>query len=174
MAASFSPNKDYDLFFRVARIVTEQRQDVTFIGIGGYDKADIYQRLVRLSETHPRIIFHARSDEVEALMNVATLGLLFSTNGEGVSNSLLEFMCLAKPVIATDAGGNSEVIRHNINGYLVTDQSDAEIAQIVVDLLDDPAKCKAFGESGRSITEALFSLDRMGKSFEKVYCEMLN
>src|SRR5688572_22728633 len=58
MLASFSPAKDYHLFLKVARMVTGLREDISFIGVGGYDGNDLeYQRMCKLSEAYPRIIF---------------------------------------------------------------------------------------------------------------------
>ena len=51
-------------------------------------------------------------------MNNSDIGILPS-NEEGFSNSILEYMAKKLPVIATDVGGNSEVIKHGYNGYIV-------------------------------------------------------
>ena len=81
-------------------------------------------------------------------------------------------MSLAKPVIANDAGGTKEIVQNNVNGYLVTNQTDNEIKGLITELIDDPEKCAAFGSAGRKIIEGSFSLDKMGKAFEKTYEEV--
>ena len=42
---------------------------------------------------------------------------LLASNEEGLSNSILEYMAKRLPVIATDVGGNSEVVKHGYNVY---------------------------------------------------------
>src|SRR5699024_5560529 len=114
MAASFSNNKDYDTFYKIAKAITSKREDVTFIGVGGYGKDEsTYRHLLQLTTNNKRILFPGRITDVEALVNACTVGVLFSNkkvHGEGISNSILEYMCLAKPVLANDAGGTNEIV----------------------------------------------------------------
>jgi glycosyltransferase involved in cell wall biosynthesis len=177
MAASFTNNKDYDTFYKVAKAITSKREDVTFIGVGGYGKDDsTYRNLLQLSANTKRILFPGRITDVEALVNACTVGVLFSNkkvHGEGISNSILEYMCLAKPVLANDAGGTNEIVYNNENGYLVADQSPEEISQLLLSLLDNEEKCQLFGMQSRRIAEQVFSLEKMGQAFEEVYMESL-
>lgn len=175
MAASFTNNKDYYRFYRVAKIVTQQRNDVTFIGVGGFDKDErIYKDMVDFSSKNPQILFPGRISDVESLINACDVGVLFSNtkiHGEGISNSVMEYMALSKPVIANDAGGTKEILYHNANGYLITNQTDEEIAALIEFLVDSPEKRLQFGRAGKRIIEEHFSLETMGKEFEKVYKE---
>ncbi|WP_246538884.1 glycosyltransferase family 4 protein [Litoribacter ruber] len=178
MVASISPNKDYDRFVRVAEKVTALRNDVTFIGIGGYcDGDEKYKELVDLTESRPRIVFSGVIDEVEALVNACDIGILFSNkevHGEGISNSIMEYMSLAKPVIANNAGGTSEILRDKVSGFLVDEESDDELAAMVLELIDNQEKREGFGQKGREIIENVFSLEKMGESFEKAYMQALS
>jgi glycosyltransferase involved in cell wall biosynthesis len=173
MVATFSDNKDYPLFFRIAEQVTSKRDDITFIAVGNNCEDDSIHRRIDQWFTHnPRIILTGRIADVEALVNSCNIGVLFSNtavHGEGISNSIIEYMGLARPVIANDAGGTKEVVQHNVNGYLVTGQSECEIAGMILSLIDNPEKSAAFGKAGRQIIEESFSLDRMGKAFEDTY-----
>lgn len=176
MSASFSPNKDFGMFLRIAESITQVRDDITFIGVGGHDNSAEYKRLVALSAHNPKILFPGRINDVEALINACTIGVLFSNtskHGEGISNSVMEYMSLAKPVIANDAGGTREIVHHKENGYLITDQSEQEIADLVLDLIDNKKKRQAFGERSRKIVDEVFSLEKMGELFEQTYKEAL-
>lgn len=174
MVAAFTYSKDYGLFYRVADKVTRLRDDISFIGVGGYreDESE-YRRLLELSSQNPKILFTGLIKDVEALVNACTIGVLFSTNGEGISNSIMEYMALGKPVIANDAGGMRELVRHNVNGYLITKETEEEIAALIIELIDDQEKNALFGRTGKKIIEESFSLDRMGKAFERVYNEVM-
>jgi glycosyltransferase involved in cell wall biosynthesis len=172
MAASFTDNKDYDTFFNVAEHITRLRDDITFIGVGRYDQDNPkYERILRLSNNNPRIIFPGRINDVEALVNACDIGVLFSQDihGEGLSNSILEYMALGKPVIANDSGGTKEIVHHNKNGYLITNQTVEEIADLILSLVIDTEKYRAFGAASRNIIKETFALETMGFSFEQVY-----
>ena len=174
MSASFTDHKNYDLFYNIARYVTSKRADITFIGVGGYGKsAAIYQRMLSLSADNPNILFPGRINEVEALVNACTIGVLFSLHGEGISNSILEYMALGKPVVANDNGGTSELVNTNENGFLVTNESAEEIGEIIINLIDDAGKRERYGEVNRRIIEESFQLEKMGPEFENVYMTAL-
>jgi Glycosyltransferase len=178
MVASFTKNKDYNLFFKIAEQVTSKRDDITFIAAGdSCDDGSVVRRLDDMLSHNGRIVLTGRIADVEALVNSCTIGVLFSNtavHGEGISNSILEYMCLRRPVIANDAGGTREIVHHNVNGYLVTSQSDTEISGMILSLIDNPEKCRAFGQAGRKIIEEQFALDKMGRAFEETYKQVLN
>lgn len=173
MVASFTQRKDYDLFYRVAKRITNTRSDITFIGAGeACGDGTEYNRISGMAMGNPLILFPGKITDVEALLNACTIGVLF-TKGEGISNSILETMALAKPVIANDAGGTKEFVRHNENGYLIGNQTEEEIAVMISKLIDDKNKCEQFGRKNRILIEEWFSIDRMGKAFEQVYRESI-
>ncbi|HTM92090.1 MAG TPA: glycosyltransferase family 4 protein [Flavisolibacter sp.] len=172
MTASFSPTKDYNLFLKVAQWVTSVRDDIGFIGVGGCEQDESeYKKMVNNSS--PRILFPGKIHDVEALVNACTIGVLFSTDGEGISNSILEYMALGKPVIANDAGGNRELIRHQHNGYLISNQNVEQISELIIGLIDDQQKCQSFGAINQKKVQDYFSLEVMGKAFEEIYYKTL-
>ena len=169
MVASFTENKDFDLFLKIAQHVTLLRNDITFIGAGGPGDVEEFQRIKSLAKDNSRILFPGLINNVEALVNACDVGVLFSPYGEGISNSILEYMALGKPVIANDSGGTRELVRHNENGYLVTTESAREIAAMIIELIDKLEKLLAFGNKGKEIVNEFFTLDKMGKAFEDIY-----
>lgn len=176
MTASFTMYKNNDLFFKVAEIVTGHRNDTTFINIGGWGNEDPakFNRLVFLSGNNPKILIPGRISDVEAFANACDIGVLFSPNGEGISNAILEYMALGKPVIANDTGGTKEIVKHGVNGYLITHETPEEIAGIINELLNDKEKRLKMGEAGRKLIHEYFTIDRMGKEFENVYQDIIS
>lgn len=178
MVASFTPNKDYALFSKVAHLVTKERSDITFIGVGGYlDNDHLFQKLKAETKGNKQILFLERTSNVEALINACSIGVLFSNkavHGEGISNAIMEYMALSKPVIANDAGGTSEILIDNRTGFLVKDETPEQISKMLMDLMDDENKRKRFGNEGREAIEKYFTIDKMGLQFEKVYQEAVH
>lgn len=177
MVASFSPNKDYDYFYRIATLVTEINPDVTFIGVGSFEfNGTSYHRLKQQND-NARIIFHDVVQDVESLVNACDVGVLFSNSsihGEGISNSIMEYMSLSKPVVANDAGGTREILHNGINGYLLRGHSDIEVRDLFLDLLNNKERRESLGRKGREIIEQDFSLHNMGLKFIEVYQQVLN
>ncbi|MGV3641159.1 MAG: glycosyltransferase [Adhaeribacter sp.] len=174
MTANFTPNKNYELFCRIATQVTRQRDDITFVGIGHYDtRNQEYNRIAGLVKNNPRILFPGRINEVEALVNACDIGVLFSPKGEGISNAILEYMALGKPVIANDAGGNREIVHHHQNGYLLVQEQVEDISALLLELLGNEEKYRAFSRNSRQVIHTSFSLEKMGLAFEQAYQQAL-
>ncbi len=127
MVATFSTNKDYKNIFQVGRKDHYSNGMIFhFVAVGDScrDKS-VFKPFRELVDNNPRIILTGRITDVEAVVNSCTVGVLFSNiakHGEGISNSIIEYMSLGRPVMANDAGGTKEIVHHNVNGYLVTDQ----------------------------------------------------
>jgi len=172
MVADFSDTKDYDKYLNVCKKVEEMRNDITFFAVGDGDYLSMMKDKAQF-ENLKNIRFTGRIQNVEEIISICDIGILFSTNGEGISNSILEYMACGKPVIATKTGGTEEVITHNVNGYLTNNDSDKAIAEIIVRLLDNPDLRKSWGEDGKDIIHDSFTIETMGANFVNLYAEML-
>ena len=175
MSASFSPNKDYKRFYEVATFVTSKNKEITFIGVGAVvNNNPDYDRLVKLAKGNNQILFPGRLDEVEALVNACDIGMLFSTNGEGISNSIIEYMALAKPVIVDDSGGTNEFVKEGENGFFTTNRNVEDIGDLIIDLIDNPQKRNEIGDKAKETVMSMFTLERMGNEFENLYKKIYN
>jgi glycosyltransferase involved in cell wall biosynthesis len=175
MVASFSHFKDYETYFAAAEHICTQRDDVTFVAIGAGPHFADYQR--RYPEAHyPRIRLLGRRADVESIVNIFSVGVLTSntdTHGEGISNAIMEYMALGKPAVATDCGGNSELILEGETGYLIGSRDVAGLTDRVSSLLDDPARARGLGEAGRRRISDTFSLERMTANYIALYRNLL-
>lgn len=172
MVAAFSSFKDYDLFIDVAKNICKIRNDITFIAVGdGPDWKRIQERI--LVEHIDNVILTGSQNEVERLISISHIGML-CTFSEGISNSIIEYMALGKPVISTDPeGGSKEIIVQGETGYC-TDRNADEIVRLINQLLDNENLRSSMGKKGKERIFSLFSVERMGKEFELVYKDALN
>ena len=63
---------------------------------------------------------------------------MLPSRAEGLSNSLLEYMAAGRPIVATVAGGNGELIDNEIQGLLIPPEDPQPLAKAVMRLLDSP------------------------------------
>lgn len=170
MVATFSPYKDYKTYVSAALEVVRKRKDVTFLCVGEGD--DSAFRAMVPEEYKGQIRFLGKQIGVESIMNICNVGVLATdvkNHAEGISNALMEFMSLSKPVIATNFGGSKELIVNNETGYLVEAYDSHGLATKVDVLLTDTAKCMAMGAASRKRIEEHFSIDRMISAFYEEY-----
>ena len=97
------------------------------------------------------------------------IGVLLSTNGEGISNALLEFSALAKPIIATRAAGNLELIEEGFNGYLIDSLDNKDLSSKITLILDDEELKIKLGRNGENKVKTQFHIKKMVASFEELY-----
>ena len=166
MVASYLPNKDHDTFVTSALNICSQRSDVSFICLGDGD-FNAYQK--RIPENFKsRILFFKKQEGVESIMDVCSIGVLTTNireHGEGISNALVEFMALGKPVVATEFGGTVELIEDGQTGFLVPAFDPLKLSEKIRWLLDHPEESKKMGAAGRNVISKNFSLEKMMSSY---------
>lgn len=92
-----------------------------------------------------------------------------SSRSEGYSMALLEACACAVPIVATDVGGNREIVAEGFNGRLVPAGAPDALAEALGALLDAPGHARDMGAAGRAwaLTEA--SVARMAARYEALY-----
>jgi glycosyltransferase involved in cell wall biosynthesis len=101
-----------------------------------------------------------RRSGIESLISIMDVCVL-STFTEGISNSILEYMAAGKPVVATDGGGTSEIVKEGETGFLVHAAKPAELAEKIEQLLNNEELRAKMGESGKERIKKKFSIDSM-------------
>jgi sugar transferase (PEP-CTERM/EpsH1 system associated) len=88
---------------------------------------------------------------------------------EGVSNTILEAMATALPVVATRVGANGELVEDGVTGRLVPAADSDALAHAMIDYFRDPSMARGHGLAGRQIAERRFSLERMVEAYQRLY-----
>jgi hypothetical protein len=82
-------------------------------------------------------------------------------------------MAAGLPVVATDVGGNREVVVHGKTGFLVPVRSPEVMAQALLSLLRDPALARRLGLAGRGRVEQFFDVRQVVLQYERLYLGLL-
>jgi glycosyltransferase involved in cell wall biosynthesis len=88
---------------------------------------------------------------------------------EGISNTLLEAMSSALPVVATGVGGNRELVEEQVTGTLVPPADPAALASALLQYFTEPDIARRHGQAARRAVEERFSLDRMVSDYAALY-----
>lgn len=88
---------------------------------------------------------------------------------EGISNTTLEAMACGLPVVATDVGGNGELVQSGRTGLLVPAGDVDGMAQALLQIYDAPDRGRAMGAMGRREVESRFSLPAMVGAYQALY-----
>jgi len=91
---------------------------------------------------------------------------------EGVSNTILEAMACAIPVIATRVGANAELVEEGLTGRVVPRADSQSIAKAVIEYFTSPATARRHGRAGRQRVVQRFSLERMVEQYHQMYASL--
>lgn len=92
---------------------------------------------------------------------------------EGFPMTNLEIMSRSKVLIATDVGGNKEVIEDRINGFLIKSKSEKEIVQAMEYACNNKHILKKMGSNAKDTIVGNFTVGKMSEKYERYYCRLL-
>ncbi|WP_153147919.1 TIGR03088 family PEP-CTERM/XrtA system glycosyltransferase [Dechloromonas sp. H13] len=93
---------------------------------------------------------------------------------EGISNTILEAMASGLPVIATDVGGNADLVSAGETGEIVPAADPEAMAQQIVRLANHPVLARRMGAAGRATVERQFSMEAMVAAYRGTYDKLLH
>jgi glycosyltransferase involved in cell wall biosynthesis len=128
-------------------------------------------RLVDLSNEYnisSSVIFAGVQENVNEWLSVSDVAVSSSLS-EGLSNALIEAAASQLPIIATNVGGNPEIVEDGVNGYLVDSECSECLSNALTLLFDDTLKMALMGKNSRIKAENEFSIDKMVMSLESLY-----
>lgn len=164
--------KRVDLFIRAAAEVLKTIPNVCFCIAGeGNLKGELVELCGELGISR-NVIFLGALADVHDTLKEWDIGIL-SSDSEGMSNSILEYMASGIPVVATAVGGNKELIEEGVNGFLVPRGDHVSLAGRICDLLRDRDLRKRMGEQGRRMISEMHDWEIVKKEYEAFYLTIL-
>jgi len=171
MVGRFCDKKDYKTFILSAMKILKRREDVSFLAIGEGPTSERCRQMVT-PDFNNRIKFLDKQEDIESIVNVFDIGVL-ATYTEGISNAIMEYMALAKPVIATDGGGTGELVVNNKTGFLINPGDPGELAEKIEFLLDNKEIAQKMGSAGKDRLFHEFNLEIMAHKHIQLYQKCL-
>lgn len=165
----FVAQKDYATALKAIRILYESRNDFRFI-IVGYGELEKYIRdTVNELGLEEIVEIFIRPPKIPGMLAESDIYLSTSLF-EGTSNSIMEAMSASLPIVATNVGDNSRLVRDGVNGML-HECGDAEgIAKSLRIMLDDNALRTQMGEKSHELLNDNYSIE----VFRRRYIDFLN
>ena len=112
--------------------------------------------------------------EMPDLYRLADVIVYPSSVEEPFGLAMLEAMASAKPIIVTDSGGMPEIIKDDVNGYVVSKRNHEVLAARIIKLLKDKQLRERLGETGRKILEEKYTKEIYAKKVCDVYQQAID
>ena len=110
--------------------------------------------------------------DVERILNITDISINSSIKGEALSGSIRESLASGVPVVASDIGGNGEIVKDGYNGFLFKPADYEELAKKIEILLKNDDIRKSFSQNALKTIEDKFTLDRMVDDTLKLYYKL--
>jgi len=149
-------------FIRMSATVLRRYSDVVFLIVGdeGLDGGTLTRELMDLVHSldlDEHVIFTGWRDDIPAVMKCIDIFVHCPTTFmEGLARTCLETMAVGIPAVVSENGGMPDAVLDGITGFVVPPGDIEDMAESVVTLLENEARCREFGERARMRVEQVF------------------
>ncbi len=172
MVARMFPSKRYDNFLKAAAIVNKTAPDTRYALLGDGPLRSNLENLSQELGIASKVTFFGEQHDIVTHVAAFDIFALISET-EGLSLSICEAMALGKPVLATDVGGNRELVEDGKTGFLIPREDTEALARAIVRLLQDPEMAHDMGQRAREKIVTQFGLGRYVNEYQTLYEDTL-
>lgn len=173
MIARVEDIKGHDFFIDAAKNIIKDYDNVKFMicGTGGY--LDHVKNRVESENLLDKVLVTGHIKDVTAVMNIIDVNANASFGTEATSLSLLEGMSIGKPIIASDYGGNPELVIPGVNGLMFESKNAAELEDRMRKLLSDKQLYNQLSEGAQKLYKEKYTADINARNIEEIYLSVL-
>ncbi|MES1981078.1 MAG: TIGR03088 family PEP-CTERM/XrtA system glycosyltransferase [Pseudomonadota bacterium] len=172
-----APVKDYPTlvraFLKLLELAPTLRDRLRLLIVGEGESRAECEALLRQHGAEQLAWFPGERADIPAMMAAMDIFVLPSL-GEGISNTILEAMASGLPVIATEVGGNLELVQAGATGFLAAPAAPDQMADLMLRYATSPELRRSHGINARNIIDRQFSMDAMTQGYLSVYDRLLN
>jgi len=164
--------KQHDLFLRVAARLARRLAQVHFVLVGDGPLRPELEALVEQLGLRDRVTFLGDRRDIPAVL--ASLDISVSaSSSESLSNVIMESMAAGIPVVASNVGGNPELVAQGKTGLLFPPGVEEEFAVALETLVLQPELRKQFAASARERAQAEYAIPRVRDRYQDLYRGLL-
>ena len=170
-------DKGVGVFVEAAKLLKKRGVSASFVLVGGSDGDNpnaISQKQLKQWHQSGVVEWWGRCSDMPKVFEQVHIFCLPSSYGEGVPKVLIEAASSGRPIVTTDWPGCREVVKEGENGFLVTINNSAVLADALEKLIDDKELRVTMGRKGRRIAENEFSVEKVIGQTLSLYQELLN
>lgn len=163
-----NPVKDHAALLQAFARLRDAMPDTALVLVGDGALRGELAALAAAPELAGRVHLLGDRSDVANLLRAFDLFVL-SSRSEGYSIALLEACASGLPIVATEVGGNAEIVHAGENGLLVPPGDPAVLADALRVLLADPARARSMGQAGLEWVRREGSLAAMAARYAQLY-----
>ncbi|MGC2196815.1 MAG: glycosyltransferase [Terriglobales bacterium] len=164
--------KGHPWLIAAAPAVLQEFPKTRFVFAGdGESRAAFETQVAQLGLQHNFIFLGRRADipDVLASCDIAVL----PSRAEGLPNAVLEYMAAGLPTVASNVGGNAELVENGVTGFLVPAENSQALSAALLRFLRDPELSGQIASNGQRLATQSFSFERLIREVDELYTELL-
>jgi len=170
--ARFTPDKGHDVLLYALYEILKQKPDVQLVFVGdGTERSRIMEEVERLNLTG-HVIFVESQVNTANILSIMDVFMFTPRRKEGLGIAILEALAAGKPVVATNVGGISSIVKDGVNGFLVRPSRPDLLVEPTLKLLKDKGIYRDMSHAGREIVIEKFSINGMADRVHALYREI--
>jgi len=166
------PVKDYPTLLKAIAPLIQQHPPMKLILVGDGSQGPALKQLAQSLEITTNVKFLGYQQNILPFLKCMDVFALTSIS-EGLSNVLLEAMACSLPIVATDVGGNPEIVVEGESGFLVASGAVPALTEKIELLFRQPDLAKRMGQTGLQIVEQQFSIEKMVAGYQQLYIDLI-
>ena len=167
IASRVSVDKGYDILADVIKR-SRGRPELKFLILGTGDYESVLRRELAEDIEKRKVILYGSTNTVYDFLNASDL-YIFPSYHENCSIALIEAGRAGLAAIASDVGGNGEIVCDGESGFLIREQNAGLYYDALVKLASSPELRSRMGEAARALITERFSPEKVMKEIENVY-----
>lgn len=168
----FTPDKGHDVLLYSFYKILKQRPDVQLVFVGdGKERPKIIDLAQRLSLSE-NVVFVKTQLNTAHILSIMDVFMFTPRRKEGLGIALLEAFASGRPAVATDVGGICDIVRNDVNGFLVGPSDPNALVEPTLRLLKDRELYQRMSHAGREMVIEKFSINGMVDKVHDLYKEI--
>jgi len=165
--------KGYDVLIEAFRSIGIDNPPVKLLIVGEGPEKERCMEMISEKGLKGKISMLGQREDVVDLLKISD-GFALASRSEGLSCSIIEAMAAGLPIVATKVGGNAELVKDGISGYLVPADAPSLMSAKMKVIVEDVEKRKKYGKESRGIVEQNFTLKAMLGQYVSLYDSLTN
>jgi len=168
------------VFLKAAKKVIKEFPASKFLLIGGPDNSqeswDYFSQLkmfILKQNLTNHVIFTGFIKDIPKISSIIDIVVIPSTGTEALNRVISESMATGKAIIATDVGGNSEMIKNGYSGLLIPPSDPNSMAMSIINLLKNDELREQLGQKAIRFARENFSIDDHVRRIQRIYESLL-
>lgn len=173
MVSNIKNIKGYEYFLAAAKIIKERGHKIKFAVAGEGSDEERFKRIVDEYGLRGSLVSLGLCKDVSSVFAIIDI-FMYSSLSEGFSNVILEAMACGKPIVATDVGGTSEMLKDGYSGMLVPPRDAESLARATINLLENEKMADNLAANVKSEVAEYFRIEECVSQYEFIYEDSVN